>query len=465
MLASVYRVDVANSLATLTYWNGSAWVTENKPLTVYPELLAILTANSQLDPVLSKGSLSLAGTGRPYYPTPGDNTTYNPPTLAYRVELPTRRNPIPDFTKRKRAGEILVSDYAIGYVDVVSKPCRYETATTDYVDYGNFVCVASKAGSSTNPLSLTGLGKINGKNSSISYFLRYRRYTYDTRSYLSVPAPKAEDITWDLFPCAPDAGVVTSAAAQAVQGAWDALTELAEAPETISLIGRHTHRVGQTVKEYVQGAMRLAQAKAAPRVIADHWLQFRYAVMPIFYSLADIRAVIHDMLRVYAEFRSSSDFDAPYPFQLDPDCEVNTPQYKGRCMVKNAYTPDSMLNSLAGLIGFNPVQTAWELRPLSFVADWFVNISDWIIANTSLHMEDYARSTYSVKYDHEWTVTKVVGQNKASLTVNPNVYQRIVINPSDHIGLKFGLEATWKRSLDSVALSLQPLNRLIRRYR
>mgnify|MGYP007023382942 CR=1 FL=1 len=463
-MAIVYRVDIGLSLITLTYWNGS-WATENRPLTDYPELYSIILGNLESDPVLGNGPDSVAARGLPFYPVPSDGSTYALPTVAYRIDLPSNRCKTPNYSARKRAGEILMSDYDVGYIDVVSKPCRYETPTSDVVYRGNYVCHQLYDNTSINPLNLHGLGLINGHNTLVSYMLCYRAYTYDTQSSMSVPAPDIDSWNWDLFPILIDQALVTKTAADASSGAWDALTELGEFPETIKYVGNHTRRVGELITGYVRDIGKLGRLGAAPRVLASRWMEFRYAAMPIIYSIRDVRTVIKDMQRAYAEFFSISEFDAPYPFRVPSGCEVNLPTSRHRCFIKNAYTPDSLLRNLAGLVSFNLPATAWELTKMSWFVDWFLNISDCIKAYTNLHLESQSKATYAVKYDAEWTVTMTVGEQKATLTVNPNVYRRRVIDPTDHFGLSIGLSMTWKRALDSVALSLSPLSKIIRGYR
>lgn len=121
----------------------------------------------------------------------------------------------------------------------------------------------------------------------------------------------------------------------------------------------------------------------------------------------------------------------------------------------------ALLNQL-GLL--NPVQTAWELVPYSFVVDYFINVNDVIssmtaLAGCTLHRpwfttmvkDDYAYlATWAEKPVPSWRPPSMGGTRvRVSRATN-------IVPPS--LGVRAPWNLSWQRASTSIALLLQQLH-------
>jgi len=180
------------------------------------------------------------------------------------------------------------------------------------------------------------------------------------------------------------AAVVTEAAAKASQVTWDVLTFLAEIKESHELVAKTLGNL----YEYAFRAARRARRNARPgksrlKLFADYWLEYRYGWMPLVYDVNDAaNALLHE--------RRKGDLIKGKGYRNAPDTvtathSVNTGtetwyytdtieysyQYRSTCYAE-------VINPVLATYGFNPVATAWEVVPFSFVVDWFVDVGGWI---------------------------------------------------------------------------------------
>ena len=308
--------------------------------------------------------------------------------------------------------------------------------------------------------------------------------------------------------------MLTLAYASANERGWDVLTELAELPSTIKmgvdalkalrnplktlksldLASKKRKRDYDIVEELVQtrkGPRTRKRKKwftyyeweGKPASLADlsaqAWLTYRYGIMPILYSLQDISSIINKKYAEKVEWETtkkrevttiddtsvigvlSGDHEkAKVPLIMKRDCQLIQ-----RVFIKTKYNVGQLKSKQ---LGFNPVLTAWELVPFSFVADWLVHIGDMIMALTPTCYQERA-ITYSEHFSSKLeyaagplpapgktgTVTTIVEQASISWSAYEESYQRDVVtdNVLGFITLPIGLETDWKRQLDAFALS------------
>lgn len=142
-----------------------------------------------------------------------------------------------------------------------------------------------------------------------------------------------------------------------------------------------------------------------------------------------------------------------------PGCTVRIEHSAvARCVMKVRYTITSLLENLRRAININLLSSLWETTTLSFVADWALNIGDFIAAATGSSGATEMCTSYVVKDTSTMTVTYDNDTMPVSTTVKLNLYRREIINPYDHIGLEFvlGRNLNWKRCIDAFALSARP---------
>lgn len=248
-----------------------------------------------------------------------------------------------------------------------------------------------------------------------------------------------------------DRGLITSAIAEANSGTFDLLTELGEMKETVSYIFGLLKSIIRLVVKTRRAAAKIPkQPGKSLGVIADElasvWMQFRYAVMPLTYSIDDAIDTIATIAGQYKTFRTGVASREHVSFNGwvsdDPFETID------RVYVKYRLDLEVALNG----IKTNPFATAWELVPLSFVVDWVLNIGDMLSAlYTPAEVIDsgfqYSRQVRPT------TLTFRQPDYTGTIELHCGYYNSRPFIPLDHIGLQVDLEMTWKRWLDALSLS------------
>ncbi|ACT66753.1 assembly/maturation protein [Qubevirus faecium] len=130
---------------------------------------------------------------------------------------------------------------------------------------------------------------------------------------------------------------------------------------------------------------------------SDLWLEFRYGLMPLFY---DIQSVMEDFMRVHKKIAKLQRFSAGHgklvevkgKFFPDPHFALEVTavlqrRHRWGVIYQDTGSFATFNNGrlipvrdwqTAALALLNPAETAWELTPYSFVADWFVNVGDML---------------------------------------------------------------------------------------
>jgi len=220
-------------------------------------------------------------------------------------------------------------------------------------------------------------------------------------------------------------------------------------------------------------------------------MEYRYAIMPIVYSIKDINDMLGKRSEVYQTFRSKEIVE----HLIDvPTLSETGLYYSGnwtaeiRSTVKTAYNRGALQRVLA-LTSFNPFKTAWELIPLSFVVDWFLNVGDVVTSFTGLDLSSQKVCCTSVKrttssgiflFD-ESSDTSILARAAVAPCVPARTdkfefkrvtnallqeekvtsYERFLWKkPTPR--LTFSPFLNWKRFLDSLVLGYQPTKKLLR---
>lgn len=303
--------------------------------------------------------------------------------------------------------------------------------------------------------------------------------------------------------------VLASVKADAVsdlQVTFDALTEFKEFPDVIRLFTKIVGGLKEPIKGIKSLQKRYNKARKKGKThrealgdLSNEWLQYRYAIMPLVFSVQDIVELLDSRT---AEFKTGRSRDS---VQLKGDSaplfggesgfiyDEVTGTIKCSAVGKSRFTDQSL--RLADQISINPFLTAWELIPFSFVIDWFVNVGDVILANTSTWLSLASQSAFCASVKQEYTLlSKFRGSLTDSYVITGSdyvscdgsvsrpafhyekhdlsewdvpirmqtfrTYDRTLYNPRD-TSLSFNPSLSWMRSLDLAALSLkQALRRL-----
>lgn len=392
-------------------------------------------------------------------------------TSEARMRIPF---PNKDFVKRQRAGEIVVAPFENRSIQVQYKP-GWMNATETGIGPGHGWFTLQDYGFPDV------IGDCYPENpwkakKKIGVYVEYTTVN-GTIDNLELPGDLELSA---LYPTEEiDTSIVTAALAEANSGTYDLLTEVAELPETLKyLIGLlrdfasalkavrkkevEVRKMFRNKKQTSKTAYEMADA------LASVWLQFRYAISPLNYSIQDIILTLEEYKRVFAKYRQkTSDYAEPKSISgLDILAHDDFTQTH-KVFIKRSFSPEDIVDALLSLLKVNPLATAYELIPLSFVMDWFVNIGDYITAMTNSVSYSQQAATYSWKTEGNVTYGKSNlilpdGFNAPEVNLSYSGYKRIVIDPKAHTGLSYDPFINWKRQLDALALLWGPTKKILK---
>jgi len=288
---------------------------------------------------------------------------------------------------------------------------------------------------------------------------------------------------------------------------FDLLTELAEGRETVRSVVDGVKAAAGSISGVATKDTRswkrfrnltprklLRHADKAARALGSRWLYLRYALLPIIYSFRDIAEVARDSKFTFDTDRSyrSISVNGVQTGEI-PEVTCLVESWDGivrvNSTVKSAYH-EGVLQRVLAHVPFNPFRTAWELIPLSFVVDWFINAGDVITSQTALDLSSQRAACTSVKEElirrvylkdsssdvsvRNWSPGNVCRppyqENHTYQRDNFDVLQTTTIENYTRTlwsrpepTISFDPFVDWKRWLDSVALANRPTQRLLRR--
>ena len=218
--------------------------------------------------------------------------------------------------------------------------------------------------------------------------------------------------------------------------AWGILTTLAEAPETVSMIYDALTGVLKLVRDFKKQTRNLSLNTAA-----EAWLQYRYGIMPLIYTVKDGLEVLENLRskNMYIDEKKKQT-EIESVSILGVDVQQTTTH---RVFLKRRV---DISKSFSNELSINPFVTAWELVTLSFVVDWVLNVGSVLSALTTPVSWQEQKCTASIK--------KQATYEKDGLSIEYETYQRIIINnPTDHVKLAINPEMNRNRWFDLLALS------------
>lgn len=282
---------------------------------------------------------------------------------------------------------------------------------------------------------------------------------------------------------------------------YDLLTELAESKELLALLFNTVHSVRKPLQAFANFRRSLMKSgKYSPgqikEMVESKWMEYRYAIMPVIYSIKDISELLEKRNDLYKTSRAKRtltfdkkrNWDGNYNDKPIWLYRETTGTVTIRVTGKALYDVGALKLRLFDQVGLNPFVTAWELLPFSFVVDWFANIGDWVLAQTS-SLVDFSQQRvfcYSVKQDfvvetflhynlrafadkiyddvhkYHWETT-----DSGTHLLQRNVvkdFRRTLFVPNE-VSLNFEPFLNWKRSLDSWVLLQRPLQDALRRLK
>jgi len=294
---------------------------------------------------------------------------------------------------------------------------------------------------------------------------------------------------------------------------WDGLTDALQLPGLLEEFGGTSKSVSGVFKKMVSShaasdlklASRIApknllsNASRALRAVGKSWLAYRYTLGTSIMSYNDIKKVIESSTDKRSRKTRWINSEPLIPSSLPPNrIEV---QVNGSVAVRSTVISrySSTSQAIMQAITVNPLVTAWELIPMSFVADWFLNIGDFIAAHFSSNravqtvactaIKTNSTTTFTLRHEGAsltppsvlvgWSTrgqcetgqsqpvppTITVGDTQGLLSiVVRNAYERFGFSCADANQLRFMPNINWLRTVDGVALTLNVLRSLRRSH-
>lgn len=267
---------------------------------------------------------------------------------------------------------------------------------------------------------------------------------------------QVDALTWD-------GGMITSTIAQARSGTYDALTDIAEAKSTFQTIASCVVRILKAYTDTKSRARELgklinrrrgASGAVSDELIKAHanqWLEFRYGIMPIVYSLNDAIKWYNTRQHEYFKYRNTRNQSVKLTVG---SFEITLPIVTDRCFGK------TRIDGQTGGLKLNPLRTALEVVPLSLLLNWVCNIGDCLSAlwpPSGAKQEVYTTSRAVPKATYQATY------NGEPVTVEFGYYRVNVISPESNVNFALALNVGWKRMLDAFALTYAPLKQALRK--
>lgn len=259
---------------------------------------------------------------------------------------------------------------------------------------------------------------------------------------------------------------------------------------------RRPKTVSQGRKWYPRLRSREHQNKWRSELLADTWLEYRYAASPLVLSVSSLAEEATNKVETLCQRifsargahmeASSTEFDKNPDWIIDGvdwmrrAVHVNeSKETKVAYVIRYAYRPWMVDAINLARFGISPTQlgsTIYELCPLSFVGDWFWNLGEWIRAMEPKPQCKIIDVAYTHTYKHECYVKDICCgvysyySNLASVDATANFSRRfmkreIVTDTLQVPTPRFkGKELTLAQTLDAVSLLARPISRFFGRY-
>lgn len=179
---------------------------------------------------------------------------------------------------------------------------------------------------------------------------------------------------------------VLAAAANAAAAEMDVLTFLAEFKKSVDLLGDLYRRFNKAMRSMARGARHRNDFKNPSwKQLRQYWLEARYGVRPIVYDVFNVSNALSKTFEnglllsgkgLQVEELDYSEDSGWHSINWAWDARTTFERTGKRKYRGKAYCLFD--SERAATWGFNPLVTAWELVPYSFVVDWFIDIGAWV---------------------------------------------------------------------------------------
>ena len=166
-------------------------------------------------------------------------------------------------------------------------------------------------------------------------------------------------------------------------GKSNLIVDFAERKDTIRMIRNclNVRKLAKTMWKEVLSSKKRASASTRLKYATDKWLEYRYGWLPLVSSTYELLETLSKDLdaatstkmtkRVSWSRNETRTFSEPGGF--GPRKVTLSIEATRRCEIGGRFDAPKTL-SIWDFTSLNPLGIAWELLPLSFVADWFVTV-------------------------------------------------------------------------------------------
>jgi hypothetical protein len=214
---------------------------------------------------------------------------------------------------------------------------------------------------------------------------------------------------------------------------------------------------------------------------ADAWLQYRYGVRPLIKDIVGIFEGLEQKVGVMrvttrAQGEISRNAESTHTYDALPGVLLTYGIQKTDVVKVRAMSLDEYFVSRSERIGFTGkglLTVPWELVPYSFVADWFVNLGDYLNAlvplpslkqlGSCLTTERIVQNIYSPLFTDCGPTYNVVGSVTGLLVSSVRTKVRSSLLPAGIVVRNDFRFEDATRLADSAALILQKMNSLFRK--
>lgn len=278
--------------------------------------------------------------------------------------------------------------------------------------------------------------------------------------------------------------------------------DLAELKETLGSVTKLTKEAVNLILAARKTLNSMFVKKTPLKQVSERWMEFRYGIMPIMYSIRDAATLSGDCGR-YRTARATVFSD------IEVDEVENKPSvyfhdvglHEERAMITaKGRWPSEELKRF-DLININPLTTATAVLPWSMVVRWFFNVQSYLDVRikslTSLALEHTACVAIREKSEYGTYLSAQVGYDQSFIwngwsqycgmnyygpdrlmgrwtdiyraevllaTTTRNNYKRYLFKPSD-VKLVYAPHITWQRIFDGLILGQGKLSNLLRRLK
>lgn len=198
-------------------------------------------------------------------------------------------------------------------------------------------------------------------------------------------------------------------------------------------------------------------AKDVADEISALWLNYRYNISTNIYMLEDLGDTLIALQEKieYLRFRKRKVITEPLLANFNGQWTENQ-----RCLIKRRlFVDDSKVTELRKVLMANPFVTAWELVPIwSIVIDWFFTVGSCLRAIRFNTPERQQAASYSWKHEFEGELIHHNSGNPVKVKISGAYYRRIIISPSDSLGIYLDPDWDLVRKLDTLSFLVQKLS-------